>query len=282
VFFVSVSFAAVSLPRGAVAVIAAADIVALALVAAFAGGWPPSLIFTATSLIVSAAVCASIAGDRWQRNEALQEAKEEMLRRLARVIEYRDNDTGEHVERMSAYCAIIARHLGWLPGEAHELRTAATMHDVGKVAVPDRILLKPGPLTPEERLTMERHTVAGYEMLAGSQSLIIQQAADVALSHHERWDGGGYPNGVAGARIPIAARIVAVADVFDALTSNRVYRPALPLEAALALMEEGRGTQFDPQVLDAFLAGLDQILAVRTEVVATAPGRSVLLTAAAG
>jgi putative two-component system response regulator len=274
-----VSFAAVSLPRRAVAGVAASDILALMLVAAFSGGWPRSLIFTSTSLVVAAAVCASIAGDRWQRNEALQETKEEMLRRLARVIEYRDNATGEHVERMSAYCAIVARHLGWLPGEAHELRTAATMHDVGKVAVPDRILLKPGPLTLEERLTMERHTVTGHEMLAGSRSPIIQQAADIALSHHERWDGGGYPHGLPGPEIPVAARIVALADVFDALTSNRVYRQALPLQAALALMEQGRGTQFDPQILDAFLAGLEEILAVRTDIGDTSPRRRVLLGA---
>lgn len=280
IFFVSVSFAAVSLPRRAVAAIAVTDIFALLLVAAMSDSWPASLLFTAAALTVTATVCASIAGDRWQRNEALQEAKEEMLRRLARVIEYRDNETGEHVERMSAYCAIVARHLGWLPNEAHELRIAATMHDVGKVAVPDVILLKPGALTPQERVAMERHTVAGHEMLAGSRSLIIQQAADIALSHHERWDGGGYPHRVAGSAIPLAARIVAVADVFDALTSDRVYRPALPLETALALLEEGRGTQFDPQVLDAFLAGLTEILAVRTEAVQTKPAGRVLVGAA--
>ena len=161
-FFVSVSFAAVSLPHRAVVAIAASDIGALLLVAALSGNWPESMMFIAVSLTVTAAVCTSIAGDRWQRSAALQDAKEEMLRRLARVIEYRDNETGEHVERM-----------GWPATEAHELRIAATMHDVGKVAVPDSILLKPGPLTDDQREAMQRHTIAGHEMLAGSRSQII-------------------------------------------------------------------------------------------------------------
>jgi hypothetical protein len=265
IFFVSVAFAAVSLPLRAVVGIATADVVALLGVAAATDQWPRALIFWCAGLSVTAAVCATIAGDRWSRSLALQDAKEEMLRRLARVVEYRDNETGEHVERMSTCCAIVARRLGWSPAEAHELQIAATMHDVGKVAVPDSILLKPGPLTAEEREVMQQHTVAGHEMLSGSSSLIIQQAAAIALTHHERWDGAGYPSGLSGENIPVAGRIVAIADVFDALTSDRVYRRAMPLDEALDLVESGRGTQFDPTVVDAFFSALDEILDVRGE-----------------
>jgi hypothetical protein len=263
IFFVSVAFAAVSLPRRAVIGIAAFDIAALVTVATAAHQWPHALIFTCAALAVTAAVCTSIAGERWQHSVALQDAKEEMLKRLARVIEYRDNETGEHVERMSAYCAIVAQRLGWAAADAHELRIAATMHDVGKVAVPDSILLKPGPLTSEEREVMQQHTIAGHEMLSGSTSLIIQQAADIALTHHERWDGAGYPNGLVAEQIPLPGRIVAIADVFDALTSDRVYRQAMSVAEALELIEHGRDRQFDPAVLDAFLSAIGEILAVR-------------------
>jgi HD-GYP domain-containing protein (c-di-GMP phosphodiesterase class II) len=130
--------------------------------------------------------------------------------------------------------------------------------------VPDHVLLKPGPLTPDERRLMERHTTVGYEMLAGSSSAEIELAADIALTHHEHFDGGGYPRGLSGSDIPIAGRIVAVADVFDALTSDRVYRPAMSVGDALQILHEGRARQFDPKVLDAFEAALDDILSARS------------------
>jgi HD-GYP domain-containing protein (c-di-GMP phosphodiesterase class II) len=201
-----------------------------------------------------------------------------MFQRLARVIDYRHSETGAHTERMSDYCAVIARSLGWSKADARRLQLAASMHDVGKLAVPDSVLLKPGPLTPEERLAMERHTIVGFEMLSGSPSELIQLAASIALSHHERVDGGGYPHGLGGDDIPLAGRIVAVADVFDALTSDRVYRPAMSVEEGLRIVREGRGTHFDPAVVDAFELALDEILAIRGKTISR--GADAVLVAA--
>jgi putative two-component system response regulator len=270
-FFISVAFAAASLPPRPVALIALADVIGLTVVAAVSGHWEEGLIFQIPALVAIAALGASIANARIRGVAELQHAKEGMLHRLARVIEYRDNETGEHTERMSAYCAVIARQLGWEQHEVDAFQLAATMHDVGKVAVPDAVLLKPGPLTPEERAVMERHTLVGFETLSGSPSDLIQLAATIALTHHERVDGEGYPNGLAGDDIPLAGRIVAVADVFDALTSDRVYRSAMPVEEALRIMAEGRGEQFDADVLDAFEEGLEEILAIRAQTIADRP-----------
>jgi hypothetical protein len=261
VLFVSVVFAAVSLARTFVVAVAAVDVVALAVIGAISNDWEAGLILIAGSLVAVGFVGAAVAGEQHTRLVAVQEARTEMLQRLARVIEFRDVDTGVHVERMADYCGLIAARLGWSDEEVERLRAAAPMHDVGKVAVPDEILLKPGPLTPDERAIMEHHTTVGHEMLAGSSSAEIQLAATIALTHHEHFDGRGYPQGLAGDDIPLAGRIVAVADVFDALTSDRVYRPALPVEDALRILHDGHGRQFDPQVLDAFDAALDDILA---------------------
>jgi putative two-component system response regulator len=186
-----------------------------------------------------------------------------MLQRLARVIEFRHLETGTHVERIAEYCALIARRLDLGELEIVRLRAAAPMHDIGKVAVPDEILLKPGPLTEAQRRIMQRHTTVGYEMLAGSPSAEIELAASIALTHHEHFDGAGYPQGLSGSDIPLAGRIVAVADVFDALTSDRVYRPAMSVGDALEVLHRGRACQFDPQVLDAFDHALDDILSAR-------------------
>jgi putative two-component system response regulator len=188
-----------------------------------------------------------------------------MVHRLARVVEHRDSDTGEHVGRMSGYCALVAQHLGWSHHACEALRLASTMHDIGKVGVPDAILLKRGPLDPGERAIMETHAQVGHDMLADSRSPVVQLAARIALSHHERFDGTGYPQRIAGDAIPLEGRIVAVADVFDALTSDRVYRPAMATDEALAIVEAGRGTHFDPQVVDAFFAALPSILALLDE-----------------
>jgi len=270
VFFVSVAFAAASLPPRPVVLIAVVDIALLALVAAVDRQWTPGLLFSLPALASIAALGTSIALARDRGAAEVQAAKQGMIQRLARVIEYRDNDTGEHTERMSAYCAIIARELGWAPEAVAELQLAATMHDVGKVAVPDTVLLKPGPLTPDERAVMERHTVVGHEMLCGSQSALLELAASIALTHHERVDGHGYPHGLRGDAIPVAGRIVAVADVFDALTSDRVYRSAMPVVDAVGILNGGRCTQFDPDVLDAFERGLDDVLAIRGRTVTDA------------
>ena len=263
IFYLSVAFAAASLPPRPVALIAGVDVLGLVAVAALSDQWHPGLIFLLPALAAIASLGTSISSARARAGDELQLAKEGMLQRLARVIEYRDNETGEHTERMSAYCGVIARRLGWSTDDAHALELAAAMHDVGKVAVPDSVLLKPGPLTAAERALMERHTVVGHEMLSGSHSGLIQLAAAIALTHHERVDGRGYPSGLAGADIPLAGRIVAVADVFDALTSDRVYRPAMAVTEALRILGDGRDCQFDSAVLDAFHDGLGEILAIR-------------------
>lgn len=193
----------------------------------------------------------------------LRASRQETVERLAKALEMHDGETGKHVNRMAAIAAFLARKAGLEEDRALLLRTAAPMHDVGKVAIPDGVLQKEGPLTPEEREVMERHTTVGYEILADSKSELLQLAATVALTHHERWDGGGYPRGLAGEEIPVEGRVTAVADVFDALLSDRCYRSAMPVDDAMEVIREGRGTHFDPQVVDALTANLDEALSLR-------------------
>ncbi len=187
----------------------------------------------------------------------------ETIFRLARVVEFRDEQTGQHLRRMSFYCEILARQIGFSAEDSERLRLASQLHDVGKVAVPDSILLKPGKLTPAEFEVIKGHTDAGYKMLLGSASGIVQLGALIAYTHHERWDGTGYPRGLAGEVIPLEGRIAAVADVFDALTSDRVYRAALPVKSALEMMRDERGLHFDPRLLDAFFLAQEEIEDVR-------------------
>jgi putative two-component system response regulator len=168
-----------------------------------------------------------------------------------------------HGRRTSEYCALIAAKLGVPEREVELLRAAAVMHDIGKVAIPDSVLLKPGPLTAEERAVVERHTLVGYSMLCSSDGATIELAAQIALTHHEHFDGRGYPSGLSGSDIPLAGRIAAVGDVFDALTTDRVYRPAMSVSEALELLRAGRGRQFDPMVLDAFEAALADLKTAR-------------------
>lgn len=195
--------------------------------------------------------------------EGLRASRQETVERLAKALEVHDGETGRHVNRMAAIAAALARRIGLGEERVMLLRTAAPMHDVGKVAIPDGVLRKEGPLTPAEREVMERHTTAGYEILADSESELLQLGAAIALTHHERWDGTGYPAGLAGEEIPIEGRIAAVADVFDALLSDRSYRPALPVEDAVAIMREGRGTHFDPAIVDALLGDLEEAISLR-------------------
>jgi putative two-component system response regulator len=188
--------------------------------------------------------------------ENLKRSEEETVRRLAAAVEARDHETAEHIGRVGDYSALVATWLG-LPEEHCELiRRSSTLHDVGKIGVADEILLKPGPLTAAERVAMQRHAKIGHDILGGSQLDLLELAATIAWTHHERVDGTGYPRGLAGSEIPLEGRIVAVVDVYDALTSDRPYRPALSHERALALMSTGKGTQFDAIVLDAFLRAL--------------------------
>ena len=199
-----------------------------------------------------------------ERSEnSLEHAQEETIMRLSMAVERRDQETGDHIERMGRYCSLLASKLGWSDQKCELLGIAAPLHDVGKIAIPDAILLKPGALTPEERLEIEKHAEVGYEILAGSDSSLLDLAARIALSHHEHWDGSGYPNGLAGEEIPIEGRMAAIADVFDALTSDRVYRPAMTVERSLAIMSEGRAAQFDPILLDTFFDSIVEVLMIR-------------------
>ncbi len=187
----------------------------------------------------------------------------ETIFRLSRMVEFRDEETGQHLHRMSSYCEILARQIGYSPEDCERLRLASQLHDVGKVAVPDSVLLKPGKLTPEEFEVIKGHTDTGYKMLLGPSSEIVQEGALIAYTHHERWDGSGYPRRLAGSDIPPVGRIAAVADVFDALTSDRVYRAALPIKSAIKMMQGERGLHFDPETLDAFLLALPEIEDIR-------------------
>jgi methanogenic corrinoid protein MtbC1 len=188
----------------------------------------------------------------------LEIAQAETVRRLSMAVEFRDEDTGAHIERIGRFSTLLAEHIG-MPAEFCErLGHAAPLHDVGKVAIPDAILLKPGPLTAEERAIVETHAEEGHRLVRGSSSSILDMAATIALSHQEKWDGSGYPRGLRGEAIPIEGRIVAVADVFDALTSDRVYRKAFSVEEAVQMMREQRGRHFDPVLLDAFMEVLGQ------------------------
>ena len=193
----------------------------------------------------------------------LRASQQETVERLAKAIEFRDSSTGLHVNRMAVIAAFLGTQLQLDSDHIHLLRAAAPMHDVGKIATPDEILSKPGPLTDDERKEMERHTVIGHEILADSESELLRIAATIALTHHERFDGSGYPQGLVGEEIPLEGRIAAVADVFDALLSDRCYRPALPVEEAVELMTKGRGTQFDPQIADVLLEHKEEVLAFR-------------------
>jgi HD-GYP domain-containing protein (c-di-GMP phosphodiesterase class II) len=183
----------------------------------------------------------------------LEVAEAETVRRLTMAVELRDKDTGAHIERMGRLSALLAEQIGMEPGFCKRLGHAAPLHDVGKVAIPDAVLLKPGPLDPEERAIIETHAEEGHRLLYRSSSTILELAASVALTHHERWDGAGYPRGIAREEIPIEGRIVAITDVFDALTTDRIYRKAYPIDQAIALMREQRGRHFDPVLLDAFM-----------------------------
>jgi len=188
--------------------------------------------------------------------EDLKRSEEQTVRRLAAAVEARDHETAEHIERVGDYSALVASALGLSEDHCELIRRSSTLHDVGKIGVADEILLKAGPLTPAERVAMQRHAKIGHDILGGSELDLLELAATIAWTHHERVDGTGYPRGLASSEIPLEGRIVAVVDVYDALTSDRPYRPALTHENALALMCTGKGTQFDAIVLDAFLSAL--------------------------
>ena len=193
----------------------------------------------------------------------LQEREREVVFRLARAAEYRDWESGTHIMRVASFCRIIARGRGLDPFEQERLALAAPMHDVGKIGIPDRILLKPGKLEPEEFTIMKQHTVIGHRILSDSSSELLQYAAVIARTHHERMDGAGYPDGLKGDQIPLASRILSVADVFDAITSERPYQKAASVGFAVGYLQQNVGTQFDGDCVAAFMAGFSEIVEAR-------------------
>ncbi len=202
-----------------------------------------------------------------RRTEEIVARELEMIMRLSRAAEFRDPETGAHIQRMAHYSMLIADQLGLPRWEQEAILKAASMHDVGKIAIPDQILLKPGKLTSEEFEVMKKHAEYGYEMLKNSRAPLLDEAAVIALSHHEKFDGSGYPFGLAGEAIPLQGRIVAVADVFDALTTERPYKKAWPLERALDFLDEQTGRHFDPACVAAFMARLEEALAIQARYV---------------
>ena len=188
------------------------------------------------------------------------EARErETLYLLARAIEYRDGGTGNHLLRMPRYAGVIAEGLKLSDEEAWAIECAAPLHDIGKIGIPDAVLLKPGPLAPEELAVMQRHPVIGHDILQQSSSRFVQLGATIALGHHENFDGTGYPNGLKGEEIPLAARVVSLADAFDAMTTTRPYKPAYSVEQTVAFIESQRGRKFDPACVDSLLENLSRI-----------------------
>jgi putative two-component system response regulator len=188
-----------------------------------------------------------------ERTSELEEARQEILDRLARAAEFRDDDTGQHTQRVGWLSARLAQVFGLAEDRVDLTRKAAPLHDIGKIGIPDAILLKEGRLTPEERSVMEAHTSIGARILSGSRYPLLQFAEEIALSHHERWDGGGYPNGLRGEEIPLSGRIVAAADVFDSLTHVRPYKPAWTVQETIREIKAEAGRHFDPQVVEALL-----------------------------
>lgn len=195
--------------------------------------------------------------------EQLKQAHVDLVHRLGRAAEYKDTDTGEHIARMSQYSKLLALEFGMGEQQAELLRQAAPMHDVGKIGIPDAILLKPGRLTPDEFDHMKQHAAIGAQILANSSSPLLQLAHKLAIEHHEKWDGSGYPNGLKGEQISVEGRIVAIADVFDALTSKRPYKEAWGVEEALEHMQAQAGKHFDPHLINLFVNKLDAIIAIK-------------------
>lgn len=203
-----------------------------------------------------------LADEVRKATERLRESEREALFRLSKLAEYRDPETGSHILRMAHYSKHIAARLGLSVEEQELILEAAPMHDIGKVGIPDEILLKPGKLTGEEFDIIKTHARLGYEVLKGSSSRVLVVGAEIALSHHEKFDGSGYPGGLKGEDIPLYGRIVAVADVFDALTSERPYKKAFDVETAKKIIQEGDGKHFDPACVSAFFQNWDDVLSI--------------------
>lgn len=198
-----------------------------------------------------------------ERTQELEETRMEIIRRLGRAAEYRDNETGLHIIRMSKFSQVLALAAGMDEEDAEMILNASPMHDIGKIGIPDAILLKPGKLDASEWTTMKKHSTIGAKILSGHPSALMQMAREIALTHHEKWDGSGYPMGLRGEKIPFSGLIVALADVFDALTSERPYKNAWPVDEAVTYIKENSGKHFEPCLVELFIASLDKIIAIR-------------------
>jgi putative two-component system response regulator len=198
-----------------------------------------------------------------EQTQVIRSAHEETIHRLVTASCLRDEETGAHIRRTGLFSEALARAAGWSRADCDSLRMAAPMHDVGKIGIPDAVLRKPGRLNAEEYEVMKRHAEIGARMLAGSSSAVLRLACEIAQNHHERWDGTGYPNGIAGEAIPESARIVAIVDVYDALSHDRVYRPAFAEEQVLSCLQQDSGTHFDPALLATFFSILEEIRELR-------------------
>ncbi|WP_298610451.1 HD domain-containing phosphohydrolase [uncultured Thiothrix sp.] len=201
-----------------------------------------------------------------RRTLEIRKREEEIAIKLVSLTSLRDEETGAHVRRIGLYAAVMAKALGWNAEEIDTIRVAAPMHDIGKIGIPDRILRKTGVLNDEEFNVMKKHTEIGASMLRGTKIPILNMAADIALNHHERWDGSGYPQGLLGEKIPISARITTIVDIYDALVHERVYKMAMPEEEALSLMQEMAGRHLDPHLMKMFLSLLPAMRRIRLEV----------------
>jgi HD-GYP domain-containing protein (c-di-GMP phosphodiesterase class II) len=198
-------------------------------------------------------------------NERLRRAHRDVIYKLSSATKFKDPETQNHIIRVGLYCAAIAQKLGWSEEQIETIRLAAPMHDIGKVGIPDAILQKPGPLTEDEWIIMRKHTEYGYNILDGSDSSLLAMAKELALDHHEKWDGSGYPNNKSGDKISLAGRITALADVFDALTSPRHYKPAWTTPRVTAHIAEQNGKHFDPDLTVIFLNNIDIMTKIRAE-----------------
>jgi len=209
-----------------------------------------------------------------ERTQELFQTQLEIIKRLGLAAEYRDNETGLHIVRMSQISALLAKAAGLDDVEAEMVLNASPMHDIGKIGIPDHILLKPGKLNSEEWVTMQTHTTIGARILSGHHSSLLEMACEIALTHHEKWDGSGYPKGLKGNDIPLTGRIVALADVFDALTSERPYKHAWTARDAVTLIKEDSGKHFDPRLVEQFLSLLPEIVAIKEKYAEPVPADS--------
>ena len=199
------------------------------------------------------------------RTDELRNTRLQVVQRLGRAAEYRDNETGNHIMRMSHISALLAKSIGMNKADCELMLHASPMHDIGKIGIPDHILLKPGKLESEEWEIMKTHAAIGANILDGDNSDLMQWAREIALTHHEKWDGSGYPQGLSGEAIPLNGRIAALADVFDALTSERPYKKAWTIDASVGLIKKNSGTHFDPRLVPVFLQQLSKILEIREQ-----------------